>query len=449
MRRYNEQMPIVSPFSKSSLYSFNRCGNLKSIKLSNRLTSIGANALNCSKLKIYYDGSAKKWASVGGGSTYTNKVTYDCKNKYVINNINSSCRELAFDFDESLFSQSGYVYNHALARASVGLEMPAFCSENDLYTGEGKSLQIHMTLEEMGFTNISSVMYDLSSSDNADREALTIATKHLSNGKELIAVAVRGSGYGAHWRSNFNISDGKDDTTHRGFGLSADQIYANLKLYIEYAGIDPKNAKIWIVGYSRAAAVGNLVAGKINSSGLIDRDNLYGYFFATPNNIKAKADTYPNSEIHNNIFNILMPMDIVPEVPLSSWNYTKYGVQLKITNNIYDSYFASKKDAKIKDSISFRKVKEYYADFTGEEYSILVDSYDNNRNLVAKVSKIFKTSDYYYDNLQGLVMDLSEVFMYYNGDFSPVLDRYRKQLSENYYDYADACADEFVMNWEI
>ena len=99
--------------------------------------------------------------------------------------------------------------------------------------------------------------------------------------------------------------------------------------------------KLWMGGYSRGAAVANLLAARLNKelSGLA-REDVFVYTFATP--VALGPQDYPNLQQdydnnHNadgtlkeswgesNIFNIVSSGDIVPCLMPEEWGYHRNG----------------------------------------------------------------------------------------------------------------------------
>ena len=70
-----------------------------------------------------------------------------------------------------------------------------------------------------------------------------------------------------------------------------------------------RRIKVWISGYSRAAAVSNVTAGTLVNTGFLPKEDVYAYTFATP-----AAILEPPKEGYENIFNIIDPADLVPQV---------------------------------------------------------------------------------------------------------------------------------------
>lgn len=100
--------------------------------------------------------------------------------------------------------------------------------------------------------NATSVNYD----DNKTIDSISYGLAHCKDQDfDVIAVAIRGGNYGAEWGSNFDLGATGD---HAGFSSAAKKVYEGLKTYIDTnysTAYDNKSLKIWITGYSRAAAV--------------------------------------------------------------------------------------------------------------------------------------------------------------------------------------------------
>jgi len=264
--------------------------------------------------------------------------------------------------------------------------------------------------KELGFRedSIKQYNYQLALSNNSDKVAYSFAMKPLYDGTYLVAVVVRGVGYGAEWRSNLHVGN---DTKHTGFNVSAEEVYTNLNTYMLENNLIKKNTKIWITGYSRGAAVANLVAGKINKNQIIESNNLYAYTFATPNGVIVDENN-ANDSIHDNIYNIVLPYDVVPRLALQKWGYGKYGKTLMVKNR------NASKDKNRENEVYF------YNHTDGKTYSIGKDQTKAAEKVAKTLASIAKTPLVYKSTYENLFMDVFEGLMCY-GDLSLFLfDRY-------------------------
>lgn len=146
----------------------------------------------------------------------------------------------------------------------------------------------------------------------------------------LIAVGVCGAGYKNEWESNMTAGTGP---IHEGFQSAAQLVTDRLAGYIATRGIRGR-VKVWISGFSRAAAVSNVAAGTLVSTGFLPREDVYAYTFATPAAVKD-----PPGEGFENIFNIIDPADLVPQVMPADWGYGRYGSDLFLSLQEFSSYF--------------------------------------------------------------------------------------------------------------
>lgn len=137
----------------------------------------------------------------------------------------------------------------------------------------------------------------------------------------LVAVVVRGGGYGNEWASNVTVGDSGD---HQGFADARDKVLKFLcDEYLPYLEDDEsKNIKLWIVGYSRAGATANMVAGAINEGYSLPHNisDVYCYAFAAPMGALGSSI----SGTHNNIHNVINLNDIVPYVAPYKWGFERY-----------------------------------------------------------------------------------------------------------------------------
>lgn len=244
-------------------------------------------------------------------------------------------------WDDSWFFDDANAYNPDLALASAVLA--AFAnSESDSFNGGTDGMTVVDFLDELGFDEVQTTSYEHRSTiaDNlatlstgaTDTVAYTIASKKIRSDageeKTLVAVAVRGS-YGSEWLSDFNIAgnppaDYEDD--HVGFAAATAVVMADLKAFLSEHVSAGDDACMLVCGHSRGAAVSNLLAAKLDDGELahdgIEAADVYAYTLASPGVTLAED---AGEERYGNIFNLLVPSDVVPELPLSAWGYTRYG----------------------------------------------------------------------------------------------------------------------------
>ena len=270
-------------------------------------------------------------------------------------------RTWQFDYDDNYFygQEDGFSYDADLAKASLCLEMASFSAHvnsnwdrnlsADNLTRAENIRELYHTLgfdpETYQFVN-----YDTALTSSDDKVAYSMAMKYIQNPDgstdTLIAVPIRGGAYGAEWASNFNVYPTYLDGGHRGFRVAAGKVLSGLSNYISKQEIKG-DLKIWVVGFSRGAAVANLLGRQLNmttpecASAVNGRDyssstvggrhlseeNIYVYTFATPAGASQKsADKY----FDLNIFNIVSPVDLVPHVAPTAWGFTRYGTTLTL-----------------------------------------------------------------------------------------------------------------------
>ncbi len=175
-----------------------------------------------------------------------------------------------------------------------------------------KNTVIYKSLDSLSFNDIELNEYYNNHNDSRygnDNCAYAIGNKKLSDGRNLIIVAIRGSvgdllSLSSDWKSNFNCSVSKNGN-HLGFEAAANKVLTGMEKYISKHNLT--NNALIITGHSRGAAVGNLVATTIMNKGA-EQSNIYSYNFACP-------DTTTNAKGYPNIFNICNKSDIVTMVP--------------------------------------------------------------------------------------------------------------------------------------
>ena len=241
-----------------------------------------------------------------------------------------------YSFDET------YRYQPLLATASLCLALSAFSNQENLAWNSTLDPQDHRRAynverlyKTLGYTNAEYVNYDTALTDTSDKVAFSMAMKHIDDGEghtdTVIAVPLRGGGYGGEWGSNFNLTMDGYYGNHVGFQRAANGVRRALADYLTKLKAEGKiqgEVKFWFTGYSRASATANLLAHNVSAlSSLggvpIQRKNVYAYTFATPAGAKIVGQ-----DADDNIFNIVSPVDLVPRVAPEAWGYGRYGITL-------------------------------------------------------------------------------------------------------------------------
>lgn len=251
-------------------------------------------------------------------------------------------------YSESLFDHSAMEYDHTLALMTLGMVTAAFntAASDAKYwvNGEvGRQASIAEAYEELGFADTRYYHYDIDVGAAADIVGYSLARKTiLRNGQRttLVAVILRGGGYGGEWVSNLHTGAGAG---HAGFVIPVSEVLANLEGYLNNAAAAGElgTVKFWIGGYSRGAIIANLLSARLqNKYPGLDRKNIFTYTFATP--VALTAASYPDYQLdydnnHNadgslkktwgtsNIFNLLSSGDLVPRVLPEEWSYHRNG----------------------------------------------------------------------------------------------------------------------------
>ena len=177
-------------------------------------------------------------------------------------------------------------------------------------------------LSAMKFSNLEQ---HWNTADEANRCSFVIGHRKVDN-SDLLAVYIKGIRYSSEWAGNLTIGETGD---HEGFRLAALEVYIALKDYIA-AYYPKKDLKIWITGYSRAAAVSNVVAFNIidRKELKVKQSDLFVYAFETPASISSdKAREYQC------VHNIVTASDIVASVPPAAYGLSRVGTDHKMSSD--------------------------------------------------------------------------------------------------------------------
>lgn len=243
-------------------------------------------------------------------------------------NVSSELQTITVEFCDDWLLQPDDVYNHKLMQASFVMAVTGFRSK--IYDLSDKDHDIRDFFTKAGFTGLRSDDFNRLTTIN------TIGTMiaHKKAGDEtLIAVSISGNNYQNEWLSNFTIDD---EIRPAGFNSAAAKVMQRVDEYIkEYQLTGSK--RLWVSGYSRAAAVSNIFAADAVNSKKFQA--VYAYTFATPRTTRDRAP-----ERYHNIFNLINPEDVVPLIPFPEWGYERYGTDLFLpsitTDSGYDWKFA-------------------------------------------------------------------------------------------------------------
>ena len=296
--------------------------------------------------------------------------------------------EIPVDFEDSFFDAPATQYNHNLAQASIGLAVAAFRPVFDKENISPSQHAIQFMLD-CGFTDLRTDDYDKNPS--LYTVASIIGMKEMTDGNgepyTLVAVAVCGGGYANEWLSNFTVGTGE---RHQGFDSAANLVVNRIFGYIGRRNIQGR-IKIWITGFSRSAAVSNIAAADLVDSGAFRKEDIFAYLFATPRTTKDE-----DPERYDNIFSIVGQYDPVPQVPLSSWGFERYGITLHTSLEETDSDFWQK----------MQRANAVSQEFTGMDFWVNVPVNFQLHTLLGLVNELCPTQEIYAECIQDRLISM-------------------------------------------
>lgn len=323
-------------------------------------------------------------------------VTYSCYG--VAGNGEVSSHML---WDDAWFDGDPRVYNHDLARASSVLAALAYAESGFYQSGSKTPPYMENVLHQLGFDMVETGSYRFRSevvdevldvmTQQSDGVAYGLARKELmpapdGTPRELIAVSVRGS-YGSEWLSNFNLGAGEaaaaaealaDERSHdhTGYQVAALEILGELDAWVDEADARGAEVSVLLTGHSRGGAVAGLLAAMLDDRAAAGTGEdarteadaaaqapmqraprVFAYTFASP---RTTLNARGNDARYGNIFNIVNPADLVTNLPLESWGYVRYGVDVPLPS-LDDEGFGER----------FAAMQDAFEDLTGGR-----DSYD-------------------------------------------------------------------------
>lgn len=338
-----------------------------------------------------------------------------------------------FYFDDALFAETSFDFQPSLATTSLALAMSAFNSLDVDYPERSRNVQAFM--RDIGAKDIEvNEWYKV----KPTTESIGVAVGHRSvmcKGQvyELLIVGVRGAGYEAEWYGNFLIG-AQDD--HAGFNHAADLVLGFVRDYAARHGeaFAGKSAKLWMAGFSRAAATSNVTGGRINKAGsggsadgardlsaafdgrlsLMQRD-AYIYCFEAPAGayLPDEAARKSAKDDHRNIHSVINPCDLVPGVAPKGLRFGRYGQDLVLPSPVNVAAYVSGRD----------RMLPYFAELSNENTApgYLIDGFRELGcgtmdvclgaffDIVAREN--LKSRKNYVDRYQGPITDLVRALM--------------------------------------
>ncbi len=364
-----------------------------------------------------------------------------------------SSRGAKFKYSDSFFTKLSSQYNPSLAVASYGLINCAGNYESVRIEDSDKWIK-DLMLNQFKFQNYEQIGYRKALTSKSI--GATIASKEIylkSEKSTLLCLPIRSFSYNNEWTDNMFVGDGTSNDTrtitssfdskqytfankyqnHAGFCLSAMVVLNFLRQYIEKYNITGK-IKLWIVGYSRGGAVANVAAAlldrAINEKNLkeylgknikceISHDDIYAYTMGTPQGAYANQNPSPRSAIYNNIFNLINPNDVVTQVPLRQWGFTRYGIDKYMTTKTIDpNYEINKKlwkkqmkNPSVVDKIDNFSIYKVNGDVNKEEF-LNVTPQIAWHMLASGITEEIPSRKQYADQLQGHLQEVISKYVF-------------------------------------
>lgn len=332
--------------------------------------------------------------------------------------------DTSFGYDDALLvGADNTAYSPALARFASALAFDVYdtvkvtlktSATNPMSAYDNTTLYSNFGFEDATYTELSASDY---LSDRQDLTNAVFAHKKITaeDGAvyQIFTIAVQGSSGRDQWLSNFDVGDYSDTTyatlsathsvaaaytagntdqasvkaeslanyaklatqfptEHKGFALAALRLNEKFKEYVTDHEVSGAKKVLLLTGHSRGAAIANIL-GKVYED---DSDwTSFSYGFATP-----RTTTASNAAEYKTIFNIINSDDLVTELPLKNWGFTRYGTDKSAS--IEGSY-----KAQWKNKLPF--VSDYIS-ANGEDTSYLADVASDRAALYASESGTFR-----------------------------------------------------------
>lgn len=272
-----------------------------------------------------------------------------------------------FVYSDGYFDDTAYNYRQDLATVTMAMALAAGNVADPARFTEGPA-NLADFFGQIGFKDFE-YNKDFVTRPNRDTFGVGIANKEIVVDGEkftVIAIGCRGCGYYSEWAGDFNVGA---EGEHTGFAICRDTAYSFLQEYLAKHTEIKGNIKIWCTGYSRGAIGSNMLGGLIDDmimSGkqLSERvsltlDDVYFYTFEPP---MGTVEENVNSNIYNNIHNVINYNDLVVKVPHECMGFARYGVDHVMPSYGLDANYDELKAAMLEVFNSFENAGEYRID---------------------------------------------------------------------------------------
>lgn len=325
-------------------------------------------------------------------------------------------------YSDSYFSLNNKEFHQEIALASHASIMSGINGQLDY--SERAYYLVNLWKQE-GFENIF-INQDYKEKPRVDSIGFAIASKKIDD-FNLVTVTIRSGVYDSEWASNFVLGSTGDA---QGFKESSQKVLDGISEYISTYQITG-HTKFWLNGYSRGAAITNMMAASILNdikdnafiSGLnTSLDDIYAYCFETPGCAYITTEE-ATSDLYKPIHNIMNFNDLVPALAPYEWGFNIYGTKYYFPDRLTDIYFDYSERQKLITNYHFmygaHKFPEYYVDDwkfydagqeRTEEKNLPRESLHPSqgrfgRNFVHELTTNYMTRDF-YSNFESAIGDI-------------------------------------------
>lgn len=344
-----------------------------------------------------------------------------------------------FPYSDSYFDESSYRYNNDLAKISLGLALSSTSSrEATKAKNYSRENQNYLSfVKSCGFQHPESNEW-MSKPPTTRSIGVNVAQKKIGKSCTLLAVGIRGDLYRSEWGGNLELGA---SGAHQNWDNASRQVLEFVRKYIADNNVHG-SLKIWIAGYSRAAATANLTGSKLDDGWNLGKkvslkpEDVYCYTFEAPMGAQKSQAADPR---YNNIQNVLSENDIVTALPPKDWGFCRYGTDhlypsRRINGADYTAY-SDKEKAEVK-QVPNQLFNIYWPDL----YTPMgVNAPQSPKELYDRLGKALTTSfvtsrQDYVENVQDYLIDIFKAY-YSQGDkdlsTSRALSNFGKKVQDN------------------
>ena len=242
------------------------------------------------------------------------RISFD---SILLTNEDSKPIKIKYDIPDNYLS-----FNHPSSTFKKELALTALAFVSAAPTVEGvQDIYTHYGFDDLFISD------DYALEEYAETVKFTIGHKK-NDDVNIVNLSISGYQYAKPWESNLTVGINGE---HSGFYKGAFKVFPSIITYLKKYQGDERTV-LFINGYSRSAAIANVLSGMLIENKIIEEKDLYVYSFETP----CGFSDY-NTHDYVSVFNIVNSADLVTHVAPKAYNLIRVGHDIELYKDNADA----------------------------------------------------------------------------------------------------------------